>query len=88
MNERLKSLQKMDLSLSPDMEEKDLTRLRDILQENDGGSAKISLRIRLPEEKTVVEINPEGIPRDVRVTRELIEKVYQVLKNPNQARFF
>ena len=88
LNERLKSLQGMDLSLSPDMEEKDLTRLRDILQENDGGSAKISLRIRLPEEKTVVEISPEGIPRDVRVTRELIEKVYKVLKNPNQARFF
>ncbi|MCY4513085.1 MAG: DNA polymerase III subunit alpha [Bdellovibrionales bacterium] len=88
LEERFKSIHQVCLSLYPDMEEQDLTSLRTILKSSQKGSAKVSLRVCLPEEKTLVEIAPEEMPQNVQVNRELIEKIYKVLKSPHRIQLF
>ena len=87
LEERFKTIQRLCLSVYPDMEELDLASLRNILQDSPGGSAKVSLRICLPEEKAYVEIDPEEMPQNVQISRDLIEKMYKILKNLDRIRF-
>ena len=88
LEDRFKTIHRVCLSLYPDMEEQDLASLQTILRGSQGGSTKVSLRVCLPEEKTFVDITPEEMPQNVQVSRELIEKVYKVLKSPERIQFF
>ena len=82
-DEHLKSIKRVCLNIYPD-DEKELDSFKQILNDSERGSSILSVKTILPDEKACVEIDSEGLPGDIKVNRDFLEKMYKILKNPDR----
>ena len=86
LEDRFKAVHRIQLSLHPDMEERDLNGLRDLLRESAEGRTSVSIRAFLPEEKVFVTMDLRNTLMDLKINRDFIEKAYKFLKDPDRLR--
>ena len=81
LDDFLGGIKAVQMDLPSDMGRKGLDRLRQLLVKAEKGGSRLLLRSWLASEKALVEFDTEGIFRNIRVTRDFLERASGLLKS-------
>ena len=80
LDDFLKSVQKVQFNLSPNMDQKRLYQLKDILTKSEKGETQVSLTVSLPKENCFVEMDTKNFG-PIEVSHVFLQKVRKVFQN-------
>ena len=83
IDEVLKKVRRLQISLPRTISEESLYQLKNLFQKRNQGGTRLIVGAFLPEDKAFVQIQSKNIPVQITLDQDFIQEIYKILKSAN-----